>query len=50
MTITIGISDEVWEELMSRKKAGQSFDEVLRKVLKIEDENVRIKNLVEKCR
>jgi predicted CopG family antitoxin len=35
MTITIGISEEVWKKLNDMKKPGQSFEEILRKKLKI---------------
>jgi len=34
---SIAISDEVWEELHQQKKRGESFDDVLRRVLGIED-------------
>ena len=35
MTTTIQISDEVWEELNKRKKKGEAFESVLRKLLKL---------------
>ena len=38
MAITIGISEEVWEKLNQMKKPGQTFDEILRKLLKIKKE------------
>jgi len=38
MTTTIQISDEVWEELKRRKKKrGQTFEDVLRLVLKLKE-------------
>ena len=38
MTTTIQISDEVWEELNKKKKKGQTFEDVLRSVLKLNKE------------
>ena len=35
--VTIGISEEVWQKLNSMKKAGVSFDDILRKLLKIKE-------------
>jgi len=35
MTTTIQISDEVWEELNKKKKKGETFDDVLRIILKL---------------
>jgi len=35
MTITIGISEDVWKVLIQRKQPGESFDSVLRKVLNL---------------
>jgi predicted CopG family antitoxin len=36
MTTTIQISDEVWKELNTRKKKGETFEDILRKLLKLE--------------
>jgi len=33
-TTTITISEETWEELNRRKRLGESFDDVIRKLLK----------------
>jgi len=35
MTTTIQISDEVWEALNKKKKKGETFESVLRKILKL---------------
>jgi len=43
MTTTIQISDEVWEELNKRKKKGETFEDVLRKLLKLKPLPSRIK-------
>lgn len=37
MSITISVSEEVWRELISRKKPGQSFDGVLKELFKLKD-------------
>lgn len=37
MTIQIAISEEVWKYLNSNKEAGESFDEVLKRKLKVKD-------------
>lgn len=37
MTIQMQISDEVWEYLKQEKKRGETFDDVLRRRLKIND-------------
>ena len=38
MAIQIQISDDLWEILKDEKKRGESFDEVLKRFLKIEKE------------
>jgi len=38
MAIQIQISDDLWEILKDEKKRGESFDEVLKRLLKIEKE------------
>lgn len=40
MGTNIAVSDQVWSELNSRKRPGESFDDVLRRVLNIEAELV----------
>ena len=41
MVTTISISDETWELLNRRKKRGQTFDELIKKVLlKVPEINV----------
>ena len=40
---SIGVSDEVWEELHRRKERGDTFDDVLRELLGL-DETAREKN------
>ena len=42
MTTTIQISDEVWDEIKKKKRRGQTFDDVLKLLLKIEKENKNI--------
>jgi predicted CopG family antitoxin len=32
--ITINVEEKTWEELNKRKKAGESFDEVINRLLK----------------
>ena len=39
MTITISIQDSTWEKLNKRKKAGDSFDDVINKALNEIPEN-----------
>jgi predicted CopG family antitoxin len=36
MTTTIQVSDEVWKELNIRKKKGETFEDIIRKLLKME--------------
>jgi len=36
-TTTITVSYEVWEELNRRKKVGESFDHILRRILLIKE-------------
>jgi predicted CopG family antitoxin len=38
MTTTIAISDEVWMDLNKKKKVGESFEDVLKRLLKIKEE------------
>jgi len=38
MAIQIQISDDLWEILKDEKKRGESFDRVLKRLLKIEKE------------
>jgi len=37
--INIQVSELVWKELMSQKNIGETFDIVLRRLLKIEDKH-----------
>jgi len=39
MVIQIQISDEVWNYLNKEKKRGETFNEVLKKKLKMEEQN-----------
>ncbi len=48
MTKIIRISDEVWNVLRDMGKTGDSFDDVLRKILKVESENQKGQDLT--CR
>jgi len=38
MATTIQISDELWEELNKRKKKGESFEDVLRKLIDLKND------------
>lgn len=38
MAIQIQIADEVWDYLNKNKKRGESFNEVLKRILKIKQE------------
>jgi hypothetical protein len=33
---TVAVSKEVWEEIRNRGKMGQTFDQVLREILKVD--------------
>lgn len=38
MTTTIQISDKLWKELNKRKKRGETFEDVIKRELKIKKE------------
>lgn len=41
MTIQIAISEEVWKYLNQEKEAGESFNEVLERQLKIKKQEIK---------
>jgi len=41
MAIQIQISDELWDYLMKSKQRGETFDEVLRRKLKLNDNKLK---------